>query len=176
MLQLFNVRHVFCGACTEQEAPFLKPQAWSGCACVRTIASGRSRSNLPSQSRPQSIITFAPRYETSSELCMRCCRVRASISPRVPRNVSFIVKIMIENLGLRYLGEHCESNQADDCGPLRRRIFHCEERKSFPTDQTCCLGPARRRRESQALQGCKAFPGGSREWNWRETNTEHVPG
>src|SRR5437773_9690595 len=22
----------------------------------------------------------------------------------------------------------------------------------------------------------KLFPGGSREWNWRETNTEHVPG
>jgi len=30
MLQPFNVRHVFCGACTGQEAPFLKPQAWSG--------------------------------------------------------------------------------------------------------------------------------------------------
>ena len=22
----------------------------------------------------------------------------------------------------------------------------------------------------------KLFPGGSREWNWRETGTEHVPG
>ena len=50
---------------------------------------GLRRSNFPSQSSPQSIITLPPRYDTSSEVCMRCRRVRASISPRVPRNVSF---------------------------------------------------------------------------------------
>ncbi len=26
------------------------------------------------------------------------------------------------------------------------------------------------------MELAKLFPGGSREWNWRETNTEHVPG
>src|SRR6266498_1053889 len=85
-----NARHVFCDACTGHSAPFFKPQAWSGCAWVSTIALGCSRSNFPSQSRPQSIITLASRYDTSRELCMRCRRVRASISPRVPRNVSLI--------------------------------------------------------------------------------------
>lgn len=42
-----------------------------------------------SQSRPQSIIILAPRCDTSSELCMQCRRVRALISSRVPRNMSF---------------------------------------------------------------------------------------
>src|SRR5206468_8971525 len=28
----------------------------------------------------------------------------------------------------------------------------------------------------RALQGCKVFPGGSREWNWRDSGTEHSPG
>jgi hypothetical protein len=32
---------------------------------------------------------FALRYETSSDVCIRCRRVRASISPRVPKNVRF---------------------------------------------------------------------------------------
>src|SRR5690606_35757505 len=36
---------------------------------------------------PQSIITLRPRYATSSDACMRCARVRASISPLVPRNL-----------------------------------------------------------------------------------------
>src|SRR6266566_8010635 len=84
-----NARHVFCDACTGHGAPFFKPQAWSGCAWVSTIALGCNRSNFPSQSRPQSIITLASRYDTSSELCMRCRRVRVAISPRVPRKVSF---------------------------------------------------------------------------------------
>src|SRR3954451_2631600 len=54
------------------------------------MALGLTRFSFPSQSSPQSIITFALRYETSSDVCIRCRRVRASISPRVPRNVSFI--------------------------------------------------------------------------------------
>ena len=51
---------------------------------------GTTRFSFPSQSKPQSIITSAVRYETSSDVCIRCRRVRASISPRVPRNVSLI--------------------------------------------------------------------------------------
>src|ERR1051325_12112100 len=54
------------------------------------MALGFRRFSFPIQSRPASTITFAARYETSSEVCMRCRRVRASISPRVPMNVSFI--------------------------------------------------------------------------------------
>jgi hypothetical protein len=26
------------------------------------------------------------------------------------------------------------------------------------------------------FRDAKLFPGGTREWNWRETNTHHVPG
>jgi hypothetical protein len=29
---------------------------------------------------------------------------------------------------------------------------------------------------SEPYKDAKLFPGGSREWNWRETSTEHVPG
>src|SRR6187399_1550539 len=47
MRHLVNACQVFCGACTGQGAPSLKPHAWSGCACVSTIALGCSRSNFP---------------------------------------------------------------------------------------------------------------------------------
>jgi hypothetical protein len=30
--------------------------------------------------------------------------------------------------------------------------------------------------EGRSYKDAKLFPGGSREWNWRETGTEHVPG
>ena len=30
--------------------------------------------------------------------------------------------------------------------------------------------------KAEPYKDAKLFPGGSREWNWRETNTEHVPG
>jgi hypothetical protein len=30
--------------------------------------------------------------------------------------------------------------------------------------------------QAEPYKDAKLFPGGSREWNWRETNTEHVPG
>jgi hypothetical protein len=30
--------------------------------------------------------------------------------------------------------------------------------------------------KAKPYKDAKLFPGGSREWNWRETNTEHVPG
>src|SRR6516165_7348109 len=29
---------------------------------------------------------------------------------------------------------------------------------------------------TERYKDAKLFPGGSREWNWRETGTEHVPG
>src|SRR5205807_2241807 len=38
------------------------------------MALGCSRSNFPSQSSPQSIITCAPPCETSNDVCMRCRR------------------------------------------------------------------------------------------------------
>ena len=30
--------------------------------------------------------------------------------------------------------------------------------------------------KSEPYKDAKLFPGGSREWNWQETGTEHVPG
>jgi hypothetical protein len=30
--------------------------------------------------------------------------------------------------------------------------------------------------KAKPYKDAKLFPGGSREWNWRETSTEHVPG
>ena len=30
--------------------------------------------------------------------------------------------------------------------------------------------------KAKPYKNAKLFPGGSREWNWRETGTEHVPG
>jgi hypothetical protein len=30
--------------------------------------------------------------------------------------------------------------------------------------------------EAEPYKDAKLFPGGSREWNWRETNTSHRPG
>ena len=30
--------------------------------------------------------------------------------------------------------------------------------------------------KAEPYKDAKLFPGGSREWNWRETGTEHVPG
>jgi hypothetical protein len=30
--------------------------------------------------------------------------------------------------------------------------------------------------KAERYKDAKLFPGGSREWNWRETRTEHVPG
>jgi hypothetical protein len=30
--------------------------------------------------------------------------------------------------------------------------------------------------EAEPYKDAKLFPGGSREWNWRETGTNHVPG
>jgi hypothetical protein len=30
--------------------------------------------------------------------------------------------------------------------------------------------------KAKPYKDAKLFPGGSREWNWRETGTEHVPG
>jgi hypothetical protein len=30
--------------------------------------------------------------------------------------------------------------------------------------------------KAKSYKDAKLFPGGSREWNWRETGTEHVPG
>ncbi|XP_062861172.1 mth938 domain-containing protein isoform X1 [Trichomycterus rosablanca] len=29
---------------------------------------------------------------------------------------------------------------------------------------------------SSSYKDCKVWPGGSREWNWRETGTDHYPG
>ena len=62
----------------------LEVAAHVGDNTVRTIALGPTRFSFPSQSKPQSIITFARRYDTSSDVCIRCLRVLVSISPRVP--------------------------------------------------------------------------------------------
>jgi len=52
---LVKVSQVFCGACTGQGAPSRRPHAWSGCACVSTIALGCRRSNFrPNRGRNRS--------------------------------------------------------------------------------------------------------------------------
>src|SRR6266542_4378877 len=82
--------HVASVAYTGQGAPCLSPPAWSGWPCVTRTAGGSSVASSPSQSRPQSTSTRSCRWLISSELWRWCSGVRASISPRVPRNRSRI--------------------------------------------------------------------------------------
>jgi hypothetical protein len=65
-------------------------------------SSGRNASSLPSQSAPQSTRI---RWSTIRQLCIRCWGVRAWISPRVPRKVSFILFSNIDERWF-YAGAH----------------------------------------------------------------------
>jgi hypothetical protein len=54
---------------------------------------GLTRFSFPNQSRPQSIITFASRYETNSDVCIRCRCERALIfAARAQRLTRQIIK------------------------------------------------------------------------------------
>ena len=56
------------------------------------------------------------------------------------------------------------------CGHWRR-----DERKTVSSHYPHLLGP-NGSGGPRFRQGLQAVPGGGREWNWRETNTEHFPG
>jgi hypothetical protein len=79
------VRVAYTGHC----APAANPPAWSGCACVSTMAVGAIGLNRCNQSVPQSIMIRLLPCCRSSELCRRCRLELMAIPPRVPRNVSF---------------------------------------------------------------------------------------
>lgn len=64
---------------------------------------------------------------------------------------------------------------ADQAGP-ELRYLHGGKEKPFTANQARILGPAGSGGSVGPLQGRSAFPGGSREWNWRETGTSHQPG
>jgi hypothetical protein len=49
------------------------------------------------------------------------------------------------------------------------------ERNPFPSDYPDFLGSYGSRRLGSG-KDFKLYPGGGRVWDWRETNTEHVPG
>ena len=63
------------------------------------------------------------------------------------------------------------------CGAVRgERCCLVEDQNRSP--QITHVSRARLEVEGKAepYKDAKLFPGGSREWNWRETGTEHVPG
>src|SRR5215471_12513225 len=50
-----------------------------------------------------------------------------------------------------------------------------DERETISPDHSHLLGPYGGGRAGSG-KDFKLYPGGGREWDWRETNTEHVPG
>ena len=97
---------------------------------------------------------------------MRCCRVRASISPRVPRNVSFT--------RTTYLAMQRASSTT--ARPLAGDFLVVTEKNRSPRVNHVSWGRLEVEGRAEPYKDAKLFPGGSREWNWRETGTNHVPG
>jgi hypothetical protein len=56
------------------------------------------------------------------------------------------------------------------------RCFPVKDQKHSPQITHVSWGRLEVEGKDKPYKDAKLFPGGSREWNWRETNTEHVPG
>ena len=93
-------------------------------------------------------------------------RVRASISPRVPRNVSFT--------RTTYLAIQTASRTT--ARPLAGDFVVVTEKNRSPRINHVSWGRLEIEGRAEPYKDAKLFPGGSREWNWRETGTNHVPG
>ena len=120
---------------------------------------------------------------------MRWRRVRASISPRVPRNVNFI-------------GEGCEDHYTNDTVILipqsrekdlwpilfvtdyndprffasLRMTTAMQSSDRSPRIKSVSWGRLEVEGTTEPYKDAKLFPGGSRAWNWQETRTAHRPG
>jgi hypothetical protein len=55
-------------------------------------------------------------------------------------------------------------------------VFLVKDQKHSPQITHVSWGRLEVEGKAKPYKDAKLFPGGSREWNWRETNTEHVPG
>src|SRR5207245_10638687 len=97
---------------------------------------------------------------------MRCRRVRASISPRVPRNVSFT--------RTTYLAIQTASRTT--ARPLAGDFVVVTEKNRSPRINHVSWGRLEVEGRAEPYKDAKLFPGGSREWNWRETGRNHVRG
>jgi hypothetical protein len=63
------------------------------------------------------------------------------------------------------------------CGCLPdERCFFVKDPKRSPRITHVSWGRLEVEGKAEPYKDAKLFPGGSREWNWRETGTEHVPG
>ena len=117
---------------------------------------------------------------------MRCRRVRESISPRVPRNVSFIRK----QCGNYYTDDTVTLSEAKDLWSILfvtgyndprffaslRMTTAIESSNRSPRIINVSWGRLEVEGEAEPYKDAKLFPGGSRAWNWRETKTTHRPG
>jgi hypothetical protein len=56
------------------------------------------------------------------------------------------------------------------------RCFVVKDQKHSPQIIHVSWGRLEVEGKAKPYKDAKLFPGGSREWNWRETRTEHVPG
>ena len=56
------------------------------------------------------------------------------------------------------------------------RCLSCEGSKTFAQITHVSWGRLEVEGKTGPYKDAKLFPGGSREWNWHETGTEHVPG
>jgi hypothetical protein len=64
----------------------------------------------------------------------------------------------------------------DNCAVRRRRILYVESTDPSPRIKHVSWGRLEVEEKAEPYKDAKLFPGGSREWNWRETGTGHVPG
>jgi hypothetical protein len=69
------------------------------------------------------------------------------------------------------------SGPASVCGRMpNTRCFVMKDQKHSPQITHVSWGRLEVEGKAKPYKDAKLFPGGSREWNWRETRTEHVPG
>ena len=60
--------------------------------------------------------------------------------------------------------------------PLANDICNVQEGYHSPRIKHISWGRLEVEGRADPYKDAKLFPGGSREWNWRETGTDHVPG
>jgi hypothetical protein len=84
------------------------------------------------------------------------------ISPRVPRNVRFI--------SFTNIADYTTVRSVTD------ESFIVENKNRSPRIKHVSWGRLEVEGKGEPYKDAKLFPGGSRDWNWRETGTSHSPG